>query len=198
MTGRGPAGSSGDGAVSLRRPGPDDLDELVGAVRRSLADLGPWMPWATAGYDRAAAAWFLDEIDAGREDAYLIVDHAGRVVGACGTNRHDALNRSVNLGYWRATGAGGRGFVTRAARAVAIRAFTRRSAERIEIVMATTNTPSRRVAERLGALREGRLRRALRLDGRQVDAYLYALLRDDLPRLRREARGDEGHPGHEA
>jgi RimJ/RimL family protein N-acetyltransferase len=57
--------------------------------------------------------------------------------------------------------------------------FTRTTIERLEARCAVGNEASARVLEKLGFVREGRLRRYFRLGGERVDNFLYALLRTD-------------------
>jgi RimJ/RimL family protein N-acetyltransferase len=64
-----------------------------------------------------------------------------------------------------------------ATRLVAQFGFDELKLERIEIMMAVENYPSRRVAEKVGATLEGTLRRRLRLHEVQHDAYLFSLVR---------------------
>lgn len=51
---------------------------------------------------------------------------------------------------------------------------------RIEIVIATNNQPSQRVAEKVGATREGILRKRLIVRDRIYDAFMYSLIPGDL------------------
>lgn len=56
-----------DGFV-LRPLVPSDAPALAVAVRESMASLGPWMPWAHAGYDEATALDWIAGCDAARAD----------------------------------------------------------------------------------------------------------------------------------
>ena len=51
---------------------------------------------------------------------------------------------------------------------------------RIEILAVVSNTASQRVAEKIGALREGVLRRRLLIQGQSQDAVIYSLVPEDL------------------
>ena len=54
--------------------------------------------------------------------------------------------------------------------------------QRIEIVVAVNNSASIRVAEKVAATREGRLRNRIIAKGNLNDAFLYSLIRSDLER----------------
>ena len=47
------------GPVRLRRWRTSDADALYRAVRESIEDLAPWMPWAAQGYSDADAAAYI-------------------------------------------------------------------------------------------------------------------------------------------
>jgi len=49
-----------DGSILLRPPHPDDVPALTEAVHESLAELHPWMDWATDAYDEATARRWLE------------------------------------------------------------------------------------------------------------------------------------------
>ena len=56
------------GAYVLRPLVPADAPAMAAAVRESMASLGPWMPWAHAGYDEAEALDWIAGCDAARAD----------------------------------------------------------------------------------------------------------------------------------
>lgn len=169
-----------DGIISLRSPVDGDAPALCAAVLASLRELTPFMPWATAAYDEAAAlSWIRGEREPD-EVRYLIVGEDGEVAGGCGLNLIDRINRHANLGYWLRTDRTGRGWATRATVLLARHGLTRLGLERVEILMVVENEASRRVAERAGATFEGTLRRRFLLQGAFHDAHLYSLIRTDL------------------
>ena len=169
-----------DGVICLRSPVDADAVALNAAVRASLPELTPFMPWATAAHDVAAAlSWIRGEHEP-NEVRYLIVGEDGEVAGGCGLNRFDQPNSRANLGYWLRTDRTGRGWATRAAVLLARDGLTRLGLERVEILMAVENEASRRVAERAGATFEGTLRHRILLHGVYHDAHLYSLIRTEI------------------
>jgi RimJ/RimL family protein N-acetyltransferase len=159
-----------------------DVDELVAAVRESLAELGPWMPWAHAGYGPDHARTWIDATIAGRAsrslfDFAVLVD--GRFAGACGVNQISWATRVANLGYWVRTSATGQGVAPEAVRRVVAWTFANTDLNRLEIVVACDNARSLRVAEKVGAERDAVLRKRLVVDGRAADAVLHAVIRPD-------------------
>jgi RimJ/RimL family protein N-acetyltransferase len=170
-----------DGIVELRAPRRTDAQELANAIRASLPELIPWMAWAHPDYSevesaewvRRAARAFADGVE------FQFVARAvasDEVLGTIGLNAMDRLNRWANLGYWLRSDHVGRGLATRAATLVAGFGFSELGLGRIEILAAVGNVRSQGVAERLGALREGILRRRLRVGDEVQDAVVFSLI----------------------
>ena len=102
-----------DDVVGLRPPTERDLDDLDAAVNESRPELETWMAWYRPGYSRADAADWLRSAEegwaSGAEHSFVIVDRTtGAVLGTCGLNGIDRLDRWANLGYWVRTPATGR------------------------------------------------------------------------------------------
>jgi RimJ/RimL family protein N-acetyltransferase len=170
-----------DGVVELRAPRRSDAADLFTAVRLSLPELLPWMAWAHPDYSevesaewvRRAARAFADGLE------FQFVARAvatGEVLGTIGLNAIDRLNRWANLGYWLRSDRVGEGLATRSATLVAAFGFGELGLGRIEVLAAVGNRRSQAVAERLGALREGVLRRRLRVGDDVQDAVVYSLV----------------------
>jgi RimJ/RimL family protein N-acetyltransferase len=84
------------------------------------------------------------------------------------------------VGYWLGAHARGAGHATRAVRALCAWGFAQLKLERIELLAATGNPASQRVAERAGFAREAVLRSYLRgRDGRE-DLVAFGLLVSDV------------------
>ncbi len=158
-----------------------DVDDLFAAARESVAEVYPWLPWCHPGLCREEAqAWVEEQVKAfagGEAFEFVILGADGGFVGGCGINLLDRVHQRANLGYWVRTSEAGRGAASAAARAAAAWAFRETDLVRLEILAAVENRPSQRVAEKVGALREGTLRRRLLLHGRHHDAAVYSLLR---------------------
>jgi ribosomal-protein-serine acetyltransferase len=111
----------------------------------------------------------------------------GEIYGATGFRAPDWSLRSFEIGYWLRPAAVGHGFVTEAVQLLVDLAFGHLEARRVLISCDPRNEPSRKVAERAGFVREGRLRNAaLAPDGEPRDALVFALVPEDWHRLRDE------------
>jgi len=173
----------GEGLV-LRRLRMSEARELALAVQESLPELRPYMPWAHEHYGLEDARAFIrfareqEEQNAGlqygifrsRGDAYL---------GQLGIDLRPAI-QSAELGYWVRSRAAGRGVITRASSLLMAYAFEAFALRRMALTCDVKNRASRRVAEKLGMRREGRIKAYL-LDpaGRQRDHYLFGILKEE-------------------
>lgn len=189
------------GGIGIRPYRSDDAPALAAAVQASLDDLRRWLPWAREAYGpEDARAWIEDRRqawDEGEAYSFAVVQPSGEgpeepdgardggpddtgFLGGVGINRIDRQNRVGNVGYWVRTRATGRGVATTAVRLAARIGFEQAGLRRLEFFVSVENEASQRVAEKVGARREGVLRRRLRMRERVDDAFLYALLPDDL------------------
>lgn len=93
--------------------------------------------------------------------------------------RMDVERISAEVGYWVGARFWGRGIATTALRLMARHAFAAHpQLERLFAVPYATNAASARVLEKAGFVREGTMRRSAIKDGRVLDQWMYARLRD--------------------
>jgi RimJ/RimL family protein N-acetyltransferase len=151
------------------------------AALESVAEVYPWMAWCHERYSlEEAQQWVAVQEDLAKQRMayeFAILDEGGRFLGGCGVNQISKANRFANLGYWVRTSATGRGVAPAAVRLVTEYAFKETDLIRLEIVCAAGNTRSQRVAEKVGAVREGVLRSRLLLPTGPSDAVMYSLVR---------------------
>lgn len=168
--------------VEIRPYSQTDAPAVFDAVRESFAELRPWMPWCHADYSvEDARSWLglqMKSFDEGTAFQFAILSNDGRYVGGVGLNQIDRLNRRANLGYWIRSAMTGRGAATAAVRSLRDWAFDRTDLIRLEILIAVGNVASHRVAERVGAIREGVLHRRLVLHEIAHDATMFSITRD--------------------
>lgn len=158
-----------------------DAGALLNMVRD--AEMRRWMAWAP-GYDRERAVnWCTKVAHEDPEHAVnlAIVPHGDdRLAGGVGLARVSWEDGYVEVGYWVAARARGRGYATEATLAMAAYAFSR-GLHRVELLAATGNLPSQRVAVKAGFTREGVLREARPIPGGRSDMVIFGLLRGELP-----------------
>lgn len=141
-------------------------------------------------YDLAAARrWCLVDSHQLRIDGegqhWVIADRPhDRFLGTVGCNRTRWDAGVTEIGYWVAPGFRGHGLAAEAVRLAASWALRRLDICRVELLAATGNQASRRVAAKAGFVREGVLRQAGRHHGdgasAQRDLECWSLVRGDL------------------
>lgn len=170
--------------ISLRPYDVTDASDVYSAVSESVAEMSPWMPWCHTGYSVQEAINWIMEQDIRRERSmaheFAIVGPNAQYYGGCGVNQISQEYRLANLGYWVRASAAGQGIATRAVQLLSQWALSSTDLVRLEIVIATGNTASLRVAEKAGATLEGLQRARLQLNGKAHDAMMYSIIRDDL------------------
>jgi ribosomal-protein-serine acetyltransferase len=157
-------------------------EELTALVRRDIAHLKPWMPWATERYSIEDAREFIRrQIRQYAEDQGFatLIFFGGRVAGCIGYNHIDWANRKTDVGYWLGTEFTGRGMMTKSCRALVTHAFAELRLNRVEIYCAVENLRSRRIPERLGFREEGTHRQAEWVHDHFKDLVSYSMLARD-------------------
>lgn len=168
----------------LRAPREGDAGEINAAIRESIEELKPWMPWATptptveqtAAYSRRKWGEFIL-----REmfDYRIYLKDGGRYAGNLGIFKLNWKVRSGEMGYWLRTSFCGRGYMTEAVGKLTEMATDVLNCRRVQICTDDRNERSWRVAERLGFVLEGVLRRdSLAPDGSVRDTRVYAKIRE--------------------
>jgi len=175
---------AGDGTEATIRPfATGDAPALHAAVRDSIASLSALFPWCRADYALADAEARVAACIAawrdGSEYPFGIFD-GGALLGCVGLNRIDRAARCANLGYWIGEAHRRRGLATRAAAWTAAYGFQTLGLARIEIVVLPHNAASLRVAENIGARREGIVPGRIEFQGGAADAVLFSLSPGDL------------------
>ena len=154
----------------------ESLEELfevgfISTTDPTSEELGSWEDWIK----------FLDEgWENDKEYHFQVIERStDQVVGGVFLNRVQRVYQMANLGYWIRTSRAGEGFATEASRLAARYGFEKLRFQRLEIVVDVNHTSSLRIAEKLGAMREGLLRNRLQLHDSACDAYMHSLIPSD-------------------
>ena len=110
---------------------------------------------------------------------FILDGSTNRLLGFAFLNHVNRQYQMANLGYAVRTSCAGQGIATEAARLLARYGFEKLGLQRIEIVVRKDNLASLRVAEKLGAVREGLLRNRTIFHGSPSDAYMHSLIPSD-------------------
>jgi ribosomal-protein-serine acetyltransferase len=169
-----------DGAIALRPFTRADIPWVVEACQ------DPEIPRFTLvpqPYEEShASEWIAthaNERASGEALSLAIVD-GDEPLGSVSLLRIDWSQLRGEVGYWVAPWGRGRGAAPRAVRLLAAHGFAACGLQRIEVIPYTDNPASQRVAEKVGAKREGVMRAYFLARGERHDCVMYALLPDDL------------------
>ena len=158
----------------IRAPQPGDGKAINDAIRESLEELRPWMPWARVVPSIAESETFARESALrfrNREDLLLCLFRKsdGLYLGGSGLHNIAWDVPRFEIGYWIRTSALGQGYVTEAVNGITNMAFDKLNAVRMEIRCDARNQRSAAVALRAGYTLEARLQKESRdPDGRSA------------------------------
>ena len=161
----------------------DDAPEVFEAANASQAEIGRWMDWCHKGLQLSeieqfiAARPILWEVD--HDYTFGVFDLTGGFLGCCSINQVVRTHQMAHLGYWIRTSKTGQGFASEAACGLVDFGFKKLGLNRLEVVVITENSGSRRVADKIGAQREGVARERLMAQGVGCDATVFSILARD-------------------
>jgi ribosomal-protein-serine acetyltransferase len=162
-----------------------DAEPLVTAVRDSIDDLARWLPWAHEGYGRSDAVRFIRDSTAAWAESRAFdfavrgADRPRVHLGNVSVWHTSRREQAGEIGYWIRSTVTGNGIATEAAARVMQVAFQELGMHRVTLRIATGNTASERIAEKLGFVREGLLRKEVLVGGRWLDHSLWGMLDDE-------------------
>jgi RimJ/RimL family protein N-acetyltransferase len=170
----------------IRTPKPGDGKVVNEAIKTSINELKPWLPFASSEPSeedteinvRQAYIKFLS-----REDLrfHVFLKETGEFVVSSGLHRIDWNVKKFEIGYWADSRHAGEGYVTETVACLTDFAFKNLRANRIEIRCDAKNIKSRAVAERLDFNLEGILvNDDLSVDRTELrDTCIYAKIRNE-------------------
>ena len=176
----------------LREFGEDDWRAVLDYQRDPLyLRYYPWEDRSEADA-RAFVEMFREwqwELPRRRFQLAITLREDGRLIGNCGIRRKLDNEWEAELGYELSPQFWGHGYATEAARAMVNFGFRELGLQRISSWCIADNVASARLLERLGFLKEGKLRSNEFFKGRWWDTLLYALLADEWQSVSKSAGG---------
>lgn len=169
----------------LRSYKPSDAEGLIEAIDTSRTELEAWMDWVPHMRQTEDAMKFVANAskarDAGTDFAFgMFLRDEGRFLGGTGFHRPKWRVPSLEIGYWMRTSEVGKGYVREAVIALTQVGFGQLGLRRMEIRCDAENARSRRVAESVGYVLEGRLRNEDRTPaGEMRDTLVFSLIDSD-------------------
>jgi [ribosomal protein S5]-alanine N-acetyltransferase len=130
-------------------------------------------------YTLADAEAWVARASVAEPETQFAIEVDGEAAGGIGLFlQEDVARYSAELGYWLGEAHWGRGIMTAAVREFTEHAFRTFDLCRIYAIVFEWNPASRRVLEKAGYRLEGQMRRAAVKEGRVLDQFLYATVRD--------------------
>lgn len=171
--------------ILIRPFSTDDIENLYSAVRESIDQLSLWMPWCHPDYSiEETIIWLRNRTEAWNKDLeydFAVIDNRdASLLGGCGLNNINRCDDLANLGYWIRTSCKNQGIATIAVLLLAEFAFKELGLNRLEMLIASENVVSQTVARKVGAVKEGYLRKRIVMRNNIQDAILFSLISDDL------------------
>jgi ribosomal-protein-alanine N-acetyltransferase len=166
--------------ILLRPFSEDDVPAIAEACRDPEIPRWTHVPDGYTEHDARAfvalsKGWWAE----GSNATFAITDVASSdLLGSIGL--HDVVWPVARVGYWVKPEARGYGVAPQALRLVSRWALLDAGVERLELLAQPENVASRRVAEKVGFVREGVLRSFQELKGSRRDYVMFSLLPGDL------------------
>ncbi len=157
-------------------------ESLYNVVDANRDHLRTWLPWVDQMQTVANFRQHIIETNkraADKTDFGFAIIMDKNIVGRMGLHHINHQNKIGEIGYWLSETMQGRGIITNCCRALITHGFTSLGLNRIEIKCAVGNNKSMAVPEKLHFKQEGILKQAEWLNGKFVDLYLYAMLKEN-------------------
>ncbi|MDP4083980.1 MAG: GNAT family protein [Bacillota bacterium] len=171
-----------DQEIELNLFQPHDYLKLFQLVDENREYLQEWLPWvenmsAPFQFESIIPIWLQQFAENNGFNAGILFK--GKLMGSIGLTQIDWFNKQTSVGYYLAKKAQGHGIMTRSVQAVLNYAFFELGLNRVEIRCGEKNKKSRAIPERLGFVKEGKIRDGEQLYGRFHDLIVYGMLARD-------------------
>lgn len=161
--------------------GAQFAEEQTKVVQKNQLYLHRFLTWATPDYSLEGALKKAEkdvkDWQEGSAADYVIL-HDGKLIGRIGFIWINHKYAEAEIGYWLAEDATGNGYMQECIYSLEKAGF-KAGLHRININMASTNTPSFNAAKRAGYTFEGTARQNRILHGQRVDTHVFAKLVTD-------------------
>ncbi|CAG9621555.1 GNAT family N-acetyltransferase [Sutcliffiella rhizosphaerae] len=156
--------------------------ELYQLINGSRVSIGEWLAFPTKTKHVEDSEKFIENSlkrFTNGNGYWAGIWHEGKLAGSIGFLYIDWTAKKTEIGYWLGAAAVGRGIATIAVKQFNEPAFNELNLKKIEINVASHNTKSRAIPERLGFQHEGTIRNYEYLNGEYLDREVYGMLREE-------------------
>ncbi len=142
-----------------------DVIKYYGVNYRTLEETATQMNWYNQSIKEKTGIWWAISF---KDDSEMM--------GACGFNNLDAKNKKAELGYWLLTEHWYKGIIREVLPHIITYAFETLHLHRLEAVVESLNTRSKRVMDSLNFSYEGTLHESEIKDGKYINLDYYAII----------------------
>ncbi|MCX6182034.1 MAG: GNAT family protein [Bacteroidetes bacterium] len=157
----------------------EELHEIITNENERLRE---WLPWAY-NYGSVEKAVFYTELTIRnfieKKSFGFTILYLGKAVGLVGTHSIDYANKRTTIGYWLSIDVEGKGVMTECVKALLDFCFDELKLNRVEIVCATENLRSNRIAQKLNFQKEGLFKQYELHERGFEDVNYYAVLKEN-------------------
>jgi ribosomal-protein-serine acetyltransferase len=157
----------------------EELFNLIDANRESI---GKWLAFPAFTTEVHHSETFIKKSlnrFASSNGFWAGIWYKGKLAGSIGYLFIDRGNHKTEIGYWLGKEFEGYGLATKACNLFIQHAFTDLQLNKVEISMASKNSKSKAIPERLGFKEEARIRNYEFLHGEYLDRIIYGLLKEE-------------------
>ena len=168
-----------DDNLELRLLGEEDSATLFALADANREHLREWLPKVDMAHDERSVADFIEQTHREYAEGASLkagIFHDGQLVGMCGFNSIDPVEKTAGMSYWLGSNRQGKGLVTRACMALLDHGFTAMGLQRVDVYCTVENGRSRAVPERLGFAHQAMLPFGEDAAGRPLNVIVYAML----------------------
>ncbi len=172
-----------DEQVVLCHPNLLHAEDLFEAIEENRKYMEEWIPWTQKTKSVMDARKFVKEVcqfNVGGQKFNTMIYFKNQFSGMLALHRIDKVHRRAEIGYWLKSNAQGFGIIRRALPKFVNHAFNKLKVNRIDLIVATTNTKSVATAENAGFIKEGMLKQYFIVNNVIHDAFIFRLLKDDV------------------
>ncbi|MDI6878718.1 MAG: GNAT family protein [Desulfitobacteriaceae bacterium] len=154
----------------------DQLYELTDSCRLYLKQWLPWVDGTKSVEDTKSFIEITKKQFSASNGFQAGIWYKGSIAGVIGFHGMNWANKSTSIGYWLGEKYQGNGLMTKATKAFVNYAIGELKLNRVEIRCADKNFRSQAIPERLGFIKEGKIRDAEWLYDHFVDHVVYGIL----------------------
>lgn len=171
-----------DDNLTLQLIQPSHAEALFDLVMTNSVYLKEWLPWVIKTktmQDTLDYISIVDEAYYQKKGIAFSIFYKQKIAGQIGLKNIDLSNKYASIGYWIGQQYQGKGIMSKSVVALVNYAFRAYHLNRLEIACGDHNIKSQAIPIRLGFQKEGVLRQREYIDGKFIDLYLYAMVKNE-------------------